>query len=72
MSEYDWRDGSPVYRSESKPDRYRIVAVIGGVRFTSEETYEYADVMEKILDVNRDVDGYVAAVRVQRGARFGE
>jgi hypothetical protein len=70
MSEYGWRDEAPPggwsYRTSSEPDRYRIEAVIGGVRFVGQETYEYADAFRLASDVKRDADGYVSVVRVNR------
>jgi hypothetical protein len=54
------------YRRSEEPDRYRIVAVIGGVRFASEQTYDYADAFRLASGVERDADGYVSVVRVNR------
>jgi len=65
MSEYDWRDGAPPsggYRTPSKPDRYRLVAVVRGVRFASEETYDYADATRIVADA----DGYIGMARITK------
>ncbi len=70
MSEFGWRDEAPPgggYRTPIAPDRYRLAAVIGGVRFASEQTYDYADAMRLVSDVERDADGYVGVVSVMKG-----